>query len=236
MEELYLQSSEMLNYNAKEIQELIDSRKWLDLNEYDRIGAIYSFVQNEIPLGYNKYDTLSATQVLSDGIGQCNTKATLLIALLRAVGIPARLHGTIVSKEFQKSLMPKIMARLAPPLIVHSWAEVFCDGVWVALEGVITDQSYVEVLKNKFPHHKGKFFDYAVAVEDLENLQLDWVGVDTFVQSLAVVEDFGLFATPDEFFRDHRQEYRGMKKFLYETFGRKIMTKRVAKIRDRKKR
>lgn len=229
--EKYLQETSMLNYNAQEIIDLIKAYRWNDLEEYDKIGVIYDFVQNEIPLGYNKRDDLTATQVLKDGYGQCNTKATLLMALLRAVGIPCRLHGTKVTKVFQRSLMPKIMAKLAPPYIVHTWAEVFYKGEWLSLEGVITDKAYILGLQKLFPEHNGKFFDYAVAVKDLSNLQIDWKGENTTVQQQAVVEDLGIFDTPDEFFAVYKQEYRGMKKFLYENIGRKIMTKKVAKIR-----
>ncbi len=229
--EKYLQQTSMLNYNTQEIIDLIKVQKWSDLEEYDKIGAIYDFVQNEIPLGYNKRDNLTATQVLKDGYGQCNTKATLLMALLRVVGIPCRLHGTKVTKVFQRSLMPKIMAKLAPPYIVHTWAEVFFNGEWLSLEGVITDKAYISGLQKLFPEHAGKFFDYAVAVKNFRNLQINWKGENTTVQQQAVVEDLGIFDTPDEFFAEYKQEYRGIKKFLYENIGRKIMTKKVAKIR-----
>ena len=229
--EKYLQETFMLNYNAQEIIDLIKVYKWSDLEEYDKIGAIYDFVQNEIPLGYNKRDNLTATQVLKAGYGQCNTKATLLMALLRAVGIPCRLHGTKVTKVFQRSLMPKIMAKLAPPYIVHTWTEVFYNGEWLSLEGVITDKAYISGLQKLFPDYKGKFFNYAVAVKDFGNLQIDWKGENTTVQQQAVAEDLGIFDTPDEFFAVFKQEYRGIKKFLYENIGRKIMTRKVAKIR-----
>lgn len=43
----------------------------------------------------------SAEQLLIDGYGQCNTKATLLMALLRDVNIPCLIHGFEVSKDFQ---------------------------------------------------------------------------------------------------------------------------------------
>lgn len=229
--EKYLQQTSMLNYNTQEIIDLIKTHKWNELEEYDKIGAICDFVQNEIPLGYNKRDNLTATLVLKDGYGQCNTKATLLMALLRAVGIPCRLHGTKVTKVFQRSLMPKIMAKLAPPYIVHTWAEVYYNGDWLSLEGVITDKAYISGLQKLFPDYKGKFFDYAVAVKDFGNLQIDWKGENTIVQQQAVVEDLGIFDTPEEFFAEYKQEYRGIKKFLYENIGRKIMMKKVAKIR-----
>ena len=229
--EKYLQKTYMLNYETQEITDLIRAHKWNDLDEYNKIGAIYDFVQNEILLGYNKYDNLTATQVLKDGYGQCNTKATLLMALLRAVGIPCRLHGTKVTKVFQRSLMPAIMAKLAPPLIVHTWAEVYYNGEWLSLEGVITDKAYISGLQKLFPEHTGKFFDYAVAVKDFSNLQIDWTGTDTTVQQQAVVEDLGVFDSPAEFYSIYKQEYHGIKKCLYENIGRKIMTKKVAKIR-----
>lgn len=229
--ERYLTNTAMLNYDAAEITELIRAQKWNDLDEYAKIDAIYDFVQNKILLGYNKYDYLTATQVLKDGYGQCNTKATLLMALLRDVGIPCRLHGTKVTKDFQRSLMPKIMAKLAPPLIVHTWAEVYYNGKWLSLEGVITDKAYVFGLQKLYPNHKGKFFDYAVAVKDFGTLQIDFKGENTTIQQQAVVEDLGVFDSPDEFFATHKQEYRGFKKFAYECFGRKIMTRKVAKIR-----
>lgn len=229
--ENYLKNTAMLNYKAQQIADLVDAQKWNVLNEFDKIGAVYDFVQNKILLGYNKYDNLAATQVLADGIGQCNTKATLLMALLRAVGIPCRLHGSKVTKVFQRSLMPKIMAKLAPPLIVHTWAEVYRNGEWLSLEGVITDKKYIMGLQKMFPDHKGKFFDYAVAVKDFNNLQIDWNDKNTTVQQQALAEDLGVFDTPDEFYAEYKQEYRGIKKFIYENIGRKIMTKKVEKIR-----
>lgn len=229
--ERYLKRTAMLNYDAQAIVDLIDAQKWNDLDAFDKIGAIYDHVQNNILLGYNKYDNLTATQVLTDGIGQCNTKATLLMALLRAVGVPCRLHGTKVTRVFQRSLMPKIMAKLAPSLIVHTWAEVYYNGEWLSLEGVITDKAYITGLQKMFPGYKGKFFDYAVAVRDFDKLHIDWAGGNTTVQQQAVVEDLGVFDSPDEFYAEYKQDYRGLKKFMYENIGRKIMTKKVANIR-----
>lgn len=228
----YINDTAMLNYCEQEIAKLVMAKKWNDFDEYNKIGAIYSYVQNNILLGYNKCDNLTATEVLADGIGQCNTKAVLLMALLRAVGIPCRLHGTKVTKIFQRSLMPKIMARLAPPFIVHTWVEVYYNGEWLCLEGVITDKAYLSGLRQMFPNYKGEFFDYAVAVKDFGNLQIDWRGESTAIQQQAIQVDLGIYDSPDEFYAKYKQDYRGIKKFLYENIGRKIMTKKVAKIRE----
>ena len=101
MDMQFLEETKMLNYQSVGIQKLINEKRWGELSEYEKIKAIYGFVQNEIPLGYNRNDTLTAEQVLMDEYGQCNTKATLLMALLRGVNIPCRIHGFEVSKDFQ---------------------------------------------------------------------------------------------------------------------------------------
>lgn len=143
MEKQYLEKTQMLNFDVESIQTLIKNRKWIELNEYNKIGAIYDFVRNEIMFGYNSSDLLTAEEVLKDGYGQCNTKATLLMALLRSVGIPCRLHGSEVSKYFQRGATSWLISVLAPERIVHTWVEVLYMGNWIALEGVITDESWL---------------------------------------------------------------------------------------------
>lgn len=78
----------MLDYSSKPIQSLVESRKWQKLDEFDRIRCIYDFVRDEILFGYNVNDEIPASRALRDSYGQCNTKGTLFMVLLRAVGIP----------------------------------------------------------------------------------------------------------------------------------------------------
>ncbi len=83
----------MLDYSSKSIQLLIENRGWKFLKEEERTKAVYNFVKDEILFGYNVDDNIRASRVLKDGYGQCNTKGTLFMALLRALGIPCRIHG-----------------------------------------------------------------------------------------------------------------------------------------------
>lgn len=231
MEKKYLEKTGMLNYDADNIKTLISERGWGKLDEYNRIKAVYEFVQNEIVFGYNRSDLLTAEEVLEDGYGQCNTKATLLMALLRGVGIPCRLHGFEVNKQFQRGITTGVISVLAPKTIVHTWAEVYYDERWIALEGVITDRIYVEAVKKKFRKHRGKFMLYAIATPDLHELNVGWNGTDTYVQKEAVVKDYGTYDNPDVFFIEHVQKWSGLKDFAYVHFGRKIMIRNVEKMR-----
>ena len=56
MEKKYLEMTKMLNFDVESIQSLIKNRKWIELDEYNKIAAIYDFVRNEILFGYNSSD------------------------------------------------------------------------------------------------------------------------------------------------------------------------------------
>ena len=226
-----LKKTKLLDYDDCLIQSLIYERGWRDLPEYDAIGAVYHFVKDEILFGYNKRDTLTASEVLSDGIGQCNTKSTLLMALLRALGIPCRLHGFTVSKDFQKGATSGIVSFLAPSEIVHTWVEVLFQNRWIVLEGVIIDDGFLQSIKQMYRETKGIFRRYAIAVDDFPNLAVDWTGKDTFIQSKAIVKDFGIFPDPDSFFSKHSQNLGILRTFLYEHIGCKKMTRNINRLR-----
>ena len=231
MQNKYLKETRMLDYNSDSIQKLIEIREWKKLDIFDRIGAVYDFVRNKILFGYNSSDLLTAEEVLKDGYGQCNTKATLLMALLRAVDIPCRLHGSEVSKYFQKGATSGLISKLAPERVVHTWVEVFYKDKWIALEGVITDEAYVLGVKKKCHDKTGAFKRYAISVTDIAYLDLNWKGEDLFVQNTSVVEDYGVFESPDVFFKEHKQTWNKVKDFAYVHYGRKVMNRNVSKIR-----
>ena len=100
--ERYLRETAMLDYSNAAIQELVRSRGWKELEPLEGIRAIYNYVRDEILFGYNVGDTIPASKVLSDGYGQCNTKGTLFMALLRACALPCRVHGFTIDKKLQK--------------------------------------------------------------------------------------------------------------------------------------
>ncbi|EFV15255.1 transglutaminase family protein [Faecalibacillus sp. MSK20_93] len=234
MEE-YLKETKMLNFNSAKISDLVREKGWLELDEFHKIKNIYEFVQNDILFGYNSTDILSAVEVLQDGFGQCNTKATLLMALLRSVNIPCRLHAFNVSKDFQKGALPQIIYLLAPKYILHTWVEVFFNDKWIALEGVIIDKDYLYTVQQKYTEYKGIFKKFAIATKDLETVNIAWRGNDVFIQKEAVVDDYGIFSSPDILFSKHTQNMSKIKLYLYSHIGTKMMTKRVFKIRNSKK-
>ncbi|WP_340676702.1 transglutaminase family protein [Paraglaciecola sp.] len=232
MQDLTLtQATPILNFGHAVIASLITSRGWASLSVYDRIGAVYGFVKDEIRFGYNRSDDLTASEILQDGYGQCNTKGTLLMALLRAVGIPCRLHGFTIKQQLQKGAIPPLIYQLTPKYILHSWVEVYFDGRWINLEGFILDQPYLSAIQQRFIHQGETFCGYGVATKCLSAPQVEWQGEDTYIQKEGIHDDYGVFTSPDEFYAMQGTNLSGLKRWLYSKVFRHVINRNVARIR-----
>ncbi len=223
----------LLDYAHPGLQALVAERGWAALPEHERIGAIYDFVRNEIIFGYNEDDTLPASRVLSDGMGQCNTKATLFMALLRATGIACRFHGFTINKALQKGAITGLAYLLAPRNIIHSWVEVHSAGRWVNLEGFILDAGYLAALQQRFAGAT-QFCGYGAATPNLQAPGVQWQGTDTYIQKDGINHDFGVFTQPDDFYARHGSNLSGAKRWLYRHVVRHAMNRNVARIRAAK--
>lgn len=225
------QSTALLDYDHTAIRTLIKQRGWMQLGEHARIGAVYNFVRDDISFGYNASDDLPASTVLADGIGQCNTKGTLLMALLRAVGVACRFHGFTIDKTLQKGAITGIAYQLAPPSIIHSWVEIWTEAKWIRLEGFILDRKYLRALQRRFVDHRGAFCGYGAATPNLQKPPVDWIGKDTFIQKDGINKDFGLFDSPDDFYAQHGVNLSGIKRWVYKRVIRHSMNRNVQRIR-----
>lgn len=226
----YLSETPMLDFHSPAVEELVQSRHWRDCTEFERIKAIYNFVRDEILFGYNSGDEIPASKVLSDGFGQCNTKGTLFMALLRSCGIPCRIHGFTIDKKLQKGAMTGIVYATAPREIFHSWVEVLLEGEWYELEAFILDSKYLGALQRKFPDCRA-FCGYGAAVRDLRNPAVEFNRNSTYIQSEGIIRDFGIYCSPDELGREHHQTMSPLKAFLYRHLGRHLMNRNVRRLR-----
>ena len=100
-ETLFLQSTEMVQSDSDEIATLARRLTSSARSEYEAVTAITNYVSNTIKYTFNppKYDAL---YTLSTRSGNCQNLAHLNIALLRSIGIPARIVGGVTLKESWK--------------------------------------------------------------------------------------------------------------------------------------
>ena len=228
----YLQETAMLDFSNPNIQKLIEKKAWKEQNEFDCLKGIYNFVRDDILFGYNVDDNIPASKVLEDGYGQCNTKGTLFMALLRACKISCRVHGFTIEKQLQKGAMSGFIYKNAPRNIFHSWVEVYFEDKWYELEAFILDRKYLSKLQKKFADCNGYFCGYGVAVKDFQHPIIDFDRNNTYIQSEGIKQDFGVYESPDELQRNHYQETSAVKTFIYRNLGRHLMNRNVKKIRN----
>lgn len=229
-EDPLLTATPILDFGAASIAQLIDGRGWANLSQHEQIGATYDFVREEIAFGYNRADELRASEVLSDGYGQCNTKGILFMALLRGLGIPCRLHGFTIHKALQRGVVPELIYPLAPAEILHSWVEVKTENGWVNLEGFILDSAFLRTLQREFDGAQS-LCGYGAGTECLTDPLVEWTGGDTYIQNSGITRDLGTFESPDEFYRRHHQKLGFVRDLLYRHVIRRWMNARVRAIR-----
>lgn len=97
-----------------------------------RVVALYYAVRD----GY-RYDPycidlsphgMRASTVLAQGVGWCVTKAALLTAACRSVGIPARLGFADVRNHLSTERMRQLMQ--TDEFVWHGYSEIWLDGAW----------------------------------------------------------------------------------------------------------
>lgn len=120
-------------------RDLTDGR----LTRRDQLERLFHFVRDGIRFGFPpRWDEARASETLRYGIGTCTTKSTLLLALCRAVGIPARVHTGLISLEIMRGILPGFAFRFLPEEGGHTWLEVELDGGWRPLDSYINDRPF----------------------------------------------------------------------------------------------
>eukprot|EP01023_Acetabularia_acetabulum_P015933 TRINITY_DN17838_c0_g1_i2.p3 TRINITY_DN17838_c0_g1~~TRINITY_DN17838_c0_g1_i2.p3 ORF type:complete len:128 (-),score=18.16 TRINITY_DN17838_c0_g1_i2:439-822(-) len=116
----YLKTTVVINHNHATIKNTANKLcNGLNTN-IQKAVAIHNFVRDQIQFGWSgKFYAQSASEVLSGGVGYCNTKSTLFTALLRSQNIPARIHYVDINSDVLRGFVDGVT-----PYVDHSYTEV----------------------------------------------------------------------------------------------------------------
>jgi Transglutaminase-like superfamily len=165
-----------------------------------KLERLFYFVRDDIKFGFPAQgDLVPASETLRSGVGQCNTKGTLFLALCRAAGIPARLHFSTIKKDIQHGLFTGLAYRLMPPQISHSWLEVMVDGTWRKIDSYINDEAFYEAGKAAL---RARGWNTGFSIADGRGNASAAFNIDkeAFVQMDAVVGDHGVWDEPSSYY------------------------------------
>lgn len=166
----------------------------------EKVESIFHYVRDEIRFGFPpKWDEVFASETIHHGLGYCNTKATLFVALCRAAGIPARVHFGLIDIRIMHGIMPSFVFPMMPKVGGHSWTEVQLDGQWKSIDSYINDKTLYDRLVKRLKD-SGQTIGYSVSYKDGKSSCEFNFGEKGFVHMGAVREDHGVWEDAADYF------------------------------------
>jgi hypothetical protein len=116
---LWLGASRLVDLEDPKLRLRVQSLTQLCKNDREKALAVYGYVKR-LPLARRfKRRVPTARQVFDHGRGDAPDKATLLVAMLRIAGIPARVRFVMLSGEILRGIAPGVSEASRP--IVETW-------------------------------------------------------------------------------------------------------------------
>ena len=180
----------------------------LSKTEREKALALYAYVKR-MPLAKPmKLRLRTAREVLDSGRGDAPDKATLLVAMLRAAGIPARVRYVLVRGDILRGLTTRVR-QAARPLV-----EMWLHGRWLRTDTYIFDAAYMAAARQRLREHGWDWgFGIHVAGAMLwDGYESAFVGGTPTPDDPMVLRDFGVFHDPLEFVQS--REYLALRSRL----------------------
>lgn len=182
---------------SKAVELTIDAK-----NPSEAALIIHSWVRDHFLFGFTPVDE-KASETLEATHGWCVTKTNLQIAMLRALGIPARFHQVVLSKKVLKDLIsgPMYMV-IKDPIWFHPYCECYPDDRWITCDLWIDRHTHQAALR------AGAYDpDYFPTVEWNAKDDLNIVG--HWLQ-----EDRGTLASYDQVVEEVVESFKAMPKWM----------------------
>jgi len=211
----------------KKAEELTSGKQ----SQLEKLQSIFYFVRDEIKFGFPpKWDEMKASEVISCGLGYCNTKATLFHALCQAVQIPSRIHFASIDLQIMYGIFPSIIFPLLPKEGGHSWVEVNSDGKWNSIDSYINDKNFYKKALEKLKA-SDRNIGYSISFIDGKSSCEFNFGDKGFVHMGAVVEDHDTWEDASDYFAsDKYLKLEGFRKKFFLAIT-KIANRNIERIR-----
>ena len=197
----------------------------------ERAVACFAFVR-ALPFACIADSTgTSAVGVLSAGRGDCHTKSTLMVALLRSLEIPARMRFVTMKPDFLYGI-----ADLGGHPIEHAYTEVLLEGQWHALDSYVVDPRLAAAARTRLKL-EGRKLGYGVHRDGT----IHWDGKGGSFGQFTLddpdsmpLHDWGAFDDPYQFYSSvayvrQRLSLAGRLKWIV---GARVVNRRVNALRD----
>jgi hypothetical protein len=181
-------------------------------NLIDKVESIFLYVRDGIRFGFPpKWDQVKASETLQYGMGYCNTKATLFLALCKAVDIPAQIHAGQIEIKIMRGIFPPFAFPFLPEAGGHSWMEIEVGGEWKSIDSYINDKPFYDGAFKRL-QESSQITAYSISLaKGVSSCEFNF-GDKGFVHMGAVVDDHGTwndysdYMSSDRYFRMNRMQ------------------------------
>ena len=193
----WLSTSALLDLNDPKLRIQAISLTQLADTDTQKVVAIHRFIK-AIPFGRAaSFDYVSAGDVLRSRQGDCHTKGTLFVALMRCVGLPARLRFVTMPSTFLRGIISLPNANM-----VHAIGEVYLGERWVQMDTYVADKM-LEVKAAQLLVQQGLVARYGIHLDGAR----EWDALhDAYGQSALSdpsslpLQDWGVAHDPEQFY------------------------------------
>ncbi|MFA6918974.1 MAG: transglutaminase-like domain-containing protein [Patescibacteria group bacterium] len=172
------------------------------VDEKEKAVRLFDYVKNSYKYSFGPWDLL-ASQTIGLGVGMCTTKANLLVALLRASGIPANFKIIrIKAREvFGKFAVFNFLKKKISEESIHIYISVYLKDGWHDIDPSL-DKSLIRGL---------------VAVGYDKSMISDWNGEGNylnFIEPRQTISFIGEFENIDDYHKKKRKTARNLFLFM----------------------
>jgi transglutaminase-like putative cysteine protease len=163
----------------------------------EKARRVFSYVRDHIRFGL-AYSRSRASRTLKRGYGECGNKTNAQVALLRAVGVPARFRWAKARSEILHHLIADFVYDHMPPVASHFWCECYLAGRWISCDLLLDKPLYDGMLKQGL-------------ITTTQLPTIDWDGrADLVLLRPWITEDRGELASFDDAIRVLKARDEGM--------------------------
>jgi Transglutaminase-like superfamily len=196
---MWLRETAQLDFNSVKLRIQATKLTQLCVDERAKAVAVHNYVQS-LPLVFAPdFLHTKASDVVRLGHGDCHTKGILFVALLRALGLPARLRFVASPVGFLAGFIDAHTTTMSCAL-----GEVFIDGHWCQTDTYVADEAFAREARDllRLEHHLAGYGLHAMGERRWEGTQDMHAHRSPADPDSMPVMDWGVGHDPEHFYAE----------------------------------
>ena len=178
----------------------------------ERAVALHDYVRERVRFGFNKYfDAAEPEYTLACGVGHCNPKSRLMVALFQEAGFESHMHFVAIPKDILKGALPASRYWMIPAELSHSYVDVHVEGIWCSIDSHIVDTPLLQAAQARLAA-EGRRLGYGARIDSTNVWDGQSDAFSQFDPDLRI-EDHGRVDDLDAYFdsRKYRNRVLGLR-------------------------